>query len=189
MNIKNNHQKIENAFRVILEAIGENPDREGLKDTPSRIARMYDEFFWGLKANPEDALNVFFQEDHEEIVLIRDIPLYSICEHHFLPFHGNAHIAYIPKNGRITGLSKLARVLDVLAHRPQLQERLTSQVADILMKKLKPQGVLVVIEAEHMCMSMRGVKKPGSITVTSAIRGIFEKDAPARAEALKLIKG
>lgn len=180
---------IEESFRKILMAIGEDVNREGLCGTPGRIARMYEELFWGLSADPEEVLNVFFHEDHEDIIIVRDIPLYSICEHHFLPFHGSAHIAYIPAGGRITGISKLARVVDILAHRPQLQERLTSQTADILMKKISPQGVIVIIEAEHMCMSMRGIKKPGSVTVTSAIRGIFETDAPARAEALKLLKG
>ncbi|MDD5092743.1 MAG: GTP cyclohydrolase I FolE [Candidatus Wallbacteria bacterium] len=180
--------RIEKAFSEILAAIGENPSREGLRDTPRRIADMYEDIFAGLDQDPSAVLNVFYQESHEEIVIVKDIPLYSICEHHFLPFHGLAHIGYIPKNGRIVGISKLARVLDILSRRPQLQERLTTQLADILMEKLDPLGVIVVIKAEHMCMSMRGVKKPGSMTVTSAIRGLFEHDAPAKAEALQLFE-
>lgn len=183
-----NRDIIEESFYNILKAIGENPERQGLKNTPKRIARMYEELFWGIDVDPLSVLDVFFDEDHDEIIIVKDIPLYSMCEHHFLPFLGKAHIAYIPENGRITGLSKLARVVDILTHRPQLQERLTTQIADTLMKGLKPLGVIVIVEAEHMCMGMRGVKKPGTITVTSAIRGIFEEDAPARAEALSLIK-
>jgi len=182
-------QKIEQAMRMIIEAIGEDPDREGLKDTPKRVARMYEELFSGLNEDPRKHLEVSFNEDHEEMVLVKDIPFYSMCEHHFLPFIGKAHVAYIPTKGKITGLSKLARVVETVARRPQLQERLTSEVADILMECLDPQGVVVVIEAEHMCMSIRGVKKPGSITVTSAVRGIFRRDARSRAEAFALIKG
>ena len=180
--------KIKNAVRDILEAIGENPDREGLIDTPDRVARMYEEIFSGLHEDPRDHLKVLFQgEKHEELVLVKDIPFYSCCEHHIVPFFGRAHIAYIPKDGRLTGLSKLARVIETLAKRPQLQERITKCAADIIMEELRPYGVIVVVEAEHMCMTMRGVKKPGSKTTTSAVRGIFEKDAAARAEAMSLI--
>ncbi|NPV52628.1 MAG: GTP cyclohydrolase I FolE [Firmicutes bacterium] len=181
--------KLEAAVRAILEAIGENPDREGLKDTPRRVARMYEEVFGGLGKDPRSELKALFNEDHEEMVLIRDIPFYSMCEHHLLPFLGKAHVAYIPKKGRIVGLSKLARVVDMLARRPQMQERLTSEIADMINEALEPHGVVVVIEAEHMCMSMRGVTKPGSITVTSAVRGLFRRDVAARAEAFSLIKG
>ncbi|MDK2903820.1 MAG: cyclohydrolase [Clostridiales bacterium] len=182
-------QKIEQAMRMMIEAIGENPEREGLKDTPERVARMYAELFSGIEEDPRKYLEVWFNEDHEEMVLVKDIPFYSMCEHHFLPFVGKAHVAYIPTKGKVTGLSKLARVVESVARRPQLQERLTSQVADILMECLDPQGVVVVIEAEHMCMSMRGVKKPGTTTITSAVRGIFRRDARSRAEAFALIKG
>ncbi|AEE96356.1 GTP cyclohydrolase I FolE [Mahella australiensis] len=182
-------QKIEQAMRMMIEAIGEDPEREGLKDTPKRVARMYAELFSGIEENPRKYLEVWFNEDHEEMVLVKDIPFYSMCEHHFLPFVGKAHVAYIPTKGKVTGLSKLARVVESVARRPQLQERLTSQIADILMECLDPQGVVVVIEAEHMCMSMRGVKKPGTTTVTSAVRGIFRRDAKSRAEAFALIKG
>lgn len=181
-------KRIENAVREILLAIGENPEREGLVDTPSRIARMYEEIFSGLNEDPKKHLQVFFQEgDHEELVLVRDIPFYSVCEHHLVPFFGKAHVAYIPKKGRLTGLSKLARVVDTVAKKPQLQERLSAQVADSIMEALSPYGVIVVVEAEHMCMTMRGIKKPGSNTVTSAVRGIFETDAKSRAEAMSLI--
>lgn len=184
-----NQDKIKKAMRMMLEAIGEDPDREGLIDTPDRVARMYAEIFSGLEEDPREYLQVYFNEDHEEMVLVKDIPFYSMCEHHFLPFLGKAHVAYIPNKGRITGLSKLARVVDSIAKRPQLQERLTSEIADVLMECLEPQGVAVVIEAEHLCMSMRGVKKPGSKTVTSAVRGIFRQNAKTRAEAFALIKG
>mgnify|MGYP000897818228 CR=1 FL=1 len=181
--------KIEKAVRDILEAIGENPHREGLKDTPQRIARMYQEIFSGLQENPEDHLDIYFQDErHEELVLVKDIPFYSVCEHHLIPFYGKAHVGYIPKNGKLTGLSKLARVVDTVSKRPQLQERLTSIIADTIVKKLEPHGVIVVIEAEHMCMTMRGVKKPGSKTITSVVRGIFQRDVKARAEAMSLIK-
>ncbi|RKD21562.1 GTP cyclohydrolase I [Caminicella sporogenes DSM 14501] len=181
-------ERIERAVREILEAIGENPEREGLKDTPKRIARMYEEIFSGLNEDPGKHLEIYFQEEkHEELVLVKDIPFYSMCEHHLVPFFGKAHVGYLPKNGKLTGLSKLARVVETVARRPQLQERLTATIADILVDKLEPYGVIVVVEAEHMCMTMRGVKKPGSKTVTSAVRGLFNKDAKARAEAMALI--
>lgn len=181
-------QRIEKAVREILEAIGENPDREGLKDTPKRIAKMYEEIFSGLNEDPRKHLEIYFQDEkHEELVLVKDISFYSTCEHHFAPFFGKAHVGYLPKNGKLTGLSKLARVVETVARRPQLQERLTATIAETLMEKLEPHGVIVVVEAEHMCMTMRGIKKPGSKTVTSAVRGLFNKDAKARAEAMSLI--
>lgn len=179
--------RIEGAFQNIIEALGENPEREGLQGTPARVARMYDEIFWGLKVDPGDFLSVSFNEYHDELILVKDIPFYSICEHHFLPFYGKAHIAYIPRDGRVVGISKLARVAEAFAARPQLQERLSSQIADCIFNTLKPYGVSVIIEAEHMCMSIRGVKKPGALTVTSAVRGVFEKRAETRAELLSLI--
>ncbi|OUM98970.1 MAG: GTP cyclohydrolase I FolE [Firmicutes bacterium ZCTH02-B6] len=182
-------RKIETAVRMILEAIGEDPEREGLVDTPRRVAEAYAELCAGMRENVERHLEVYFQEEHDELVLVRDIPFYSLCEHHLLPFFGKAHIAYIPRDGRVTGLSKLARVVEAYARRLQMQERLTKQIADALMTHLKPQGVAVVLEAEHLCMSMRGVKKPGSKTVTSAMRGIFRKDEKTRAEVLALIFG
>lgn len=181
-------KKIEKAVREILEAIGENPKRKDLLETPKRVAEMYEEIFSGIKRAAEDELEVVLDQKHHEIILLKDVPLYSLCEHHLLPFLGKAHIAYIPKNGRVTGLSKLARVVDVLSRRLQVQERLTSQIAEIIMAKLRPLGVMVVIEAEHMCMSMRGVKKPGTMTVTSAVRGIFKENEKTRAETLSLIK-
>ncbi len=181
--------KIEQAIRMILEAIGENPEREGLINTPARVARMYEEIFCGLNQDPRKYLQVMFTEEHEEMVLVKDIPIYSMCEHHLLPFYGKAHVAYIPRRGRITGLSKLARVVEGYCKRPQLQERLTSQIADSIMEVLKPLGVIVVVEAEHMCMTMRGVKKPGSATLTSAVRGLFQTKEATRAEAFSLIKG
>ena len=181
-------EKIKKAVRMIIEEIDQDPDRPDLERTPERVANMYEEIFSGAFQKPEDALKVLLTEQHHEIVLVKDIPIFSMCEHHMLPFYGKAHIGYIPKENRITGLSKLARVIDVFAKRLQVQERLTSQVADCLMVRLKPRGVLVIIEAEHMCMSMRGVKKPGSITVTSAVRGVFQKNAKTRSEALALIK-
>ncbi len=181
--------KIEEAVRMILEAIGEDPEREGLKETPYRVARMYKEIFSGLQEDPESHLQKIFYEDHDEMVIVKDIPLYSICEHHLLPFYGKAHVAYIPRKGNVTGLSKLARVVDGFAKRPQLQERLTAQIADTIMQKLKAIGTLVVIEAEHMCMTFRGVRKPGSKTVTSAVRGVFQKNEATRSEAFSLIKG
>lgn len=179
--------KIEVAVKMMLEAIGENPSREGLLDTPRRVANLYEEVFSGLEQEPRNMLEVQFTEYHDELVLVKDIPLYSICEHHLLPFYGRAHVAYIPKKGKVVGISKLARVTDAYARRPQLQERLTSQIADCINETLKPHGVAVVIQAEHMCMTMRGVKKPGSLTVTSAVRGIFESRAETRAELLSLI--
>ncbi|ACA59744.1 GTP cyclohydrolase I FolE [Candidatus Desulforudis audaxviator] len=182
-------EKIEQAVTMIIESIGEDPNREGLRDTPRRVARMYAEVFSGLETDPEEVLEQFFTENHEELILVKDIPLFSVCEHHLLPVVGKAHVAYIPRRGLITGLSKLARVVDGYARRPQLQERLTAQIADAIMKRLEPHGVLVMIEAEHMCMTMRGVNKPGAQTVTSAVRGIFERNAKTRTEALALIKG
>lgn len=181
--------RIEKAVREILEAIGEDPEREGLIDTPARVARMYEEIFSGLATEPEMHLEKHFGEQHEEMVLVKDIPLFSMCEHHLLPFIGHAHVAYIPRRGRVTGLSKLARVVEGFARRPQLQERLTSQIADTIMRQLSPLGVLVVVEAEHMCMTMRGVHKPGSKTVTSAVRGLFQKNEATRMEAFSLIRG
>jgi GTP cyclohydrolase I len=181
--------KIEKAVYMILEAIGENPEREGLRDTPKRVAAFYADIFGGLEENPDEHLRVQFTEHHEEMVIVRDIPVYSMCEHHLLPFFGLAHIAYIPRGGKVTGLSKLARVVDGYARRPQLQERLTTSIARAVMDYLNARGVLVVVEAEHMCMTMRGVKKPGSRTVTSAVRGDFQNSAATRAEAFALIKG
>ena len=180
-------EKIKNAIRMILEEVDPNPARTDLERTPERVANMFEEIFSGAFENPEDALKVMLNEQHDEIVLVKDIPIYSMCEHHMLPFFGHAHIAYIPKDNRITGLSKLARVVDVYAKRLQVQERLTTSIADLLVKKLKPYGVIVVVEAEHLCMIMRGVKKPGSYTVTSAVRGIFKENEKTRAEALSLI--
>ncbi len=180
-------EKIEKAVRMILEAIGEDPDRPGLVETPRRVARMYEEIFQGIKQDPKTYLLKTFDEPHEELVLVKDIPFYSMCEHHLIPFFGKAHVGYIPKGDRITGLSKLARAVEAVARRPQLQERLTSTVADSIMTTLKPYGVIVVVEAEHMCMTMRGIKKPGAKTITSAVRGIFQKDRAARSEALSLI--
>lgn len=180
--------KIEKAMQMIIEAIGENPQREGLRDTPRRVAEMYAEVFAGLEEDVGRHLEVVFSEEkHNELVLVKDIPFYSMCEHHFLPFTGKAHVAYIPKDGKLTGLSKLARVVEGIARRPQMQERLTSQVADLLMERLQPAGVCVVMEAEHMCMTMRGVKKPGSLTVTSALRGIFRTNEKTRQEVFHLI--
>lgn len=182
-------EKIQQAVRMILEAVGENPDREGLRDTPKRVAKMYEEVFAGMHIDEEEYFNTIFSEEHEEMVLVKDIPFFSMCEHHLVPFFGKAHVAYIPRGGRVVGLSKLARAVEAVARRPQLQERITATVADAIMRKLEPHGVVVVIEAEHMCMAMRGVKKPGAVTVTSAVRGIFTHDAAARAEVFSLIKG
>jgi len=177
--------RIEKAVREILEAIGEDPDRDGLLGTPERVANMYAEIFSGIQDCPDRHLSVTFEEGHDEMVMVKDIPLYSVCEHHLIPFIGKAHVAYIPnQDGRITGLSKLARLVDILAKRPQVQERLTTQIADEIEKALQPRGVLVVIEAEHLCMSMRGVRKPGSITVTSAVKGQFRDSVVYRYEAL-----
>ncbi len=181
-------KRIEKAVRMILEAIGEKPKRKDLVETPRRVAEMYEEVFSGIKADPEKQLEVLFDKEHHEIVLLKYIPLYSTCEHHLTPFVGKAHVAYIPKGNRVTGLSKLVRVVDILSKRLQVQEKLTTEIADILMKKLKPLGVLVIIEAEHLCMSMRGVKKPGILTVTSAVRGIFKENQKTRTEVLSLIK-
>ena len=182
--------RAEAAVRELLVAIGEDPQREGLKATPARVARAYAEIFAGLHVDPDDVLQTTFDEDHDELVLVKDIPLYSTCEHHLVPWHGTAAVGYIPgEDGRITGLSKLARVVDLYARRPQVQERLTSQVADAVMSRLEPQGVIVVIQAEHLCMAMRGVRKPGALTMTSAVRGIFKSDPRTRAEALSLIVG
>ena len=181
--------RIEKAVREILEAIGEDVDRDGLQATPARVAKMYAELFSGLHDDPRRHLNVTFEAGHDEMVMVKDIPVYSMCEHHLVPWIGRAHVAYIPnEDGRITGLSKLARLVDVLAHRPQVQERLTTEIADALDRALEPRGVFVVIEAEHLCMTMRGVKKPGSITVTSALRGRFKSDARTRSEAFSLIR-
>ncbi len=180
-------EKIEEAVRMILEAIGEDIHREGLRDTPQRVARFYAEAFSGMGKDPRKDLTLLFQEKYDEMILVKDIPLYSMCEHHLLPFFGKAHVAYIPKDGKITGLSKVARVVETVAKRPQVQERLTSTVADLLMEKLNPYGAAVVVEAEHMCMTMRGVNKPGSMTVTSALRGLYRQDEAARAELFSLI--
>ena len=180
--------KIKKGVKLILEGIGEDPDRPGLKDTPKRVANLYEEIFSGLSTPTEEILKSIEGESHDEMVLIKDIPFYSICEHHLLPFIGKAHVAYVPSKGKIVGLSKLARAVEIFAKRPQLQERLTSQLADLIMKKLKPKGAMVIVDAEHLCMSMRGVKKPGSRTVTSAVRGIFRTKESTRTEVLELIK-
>lgn len=181
--------RIENAVREILLAVGEDPDREGLVETPARVARMYEEIFSGLEADPRQHLKIFNEDDNEEMVIVRDIPLYSMCEHHLIPFMGKAHIAYIPAQGKVIGLSKLARIVDCFARRPQLQERLTSQIADFLDRELEPMGVAVVIEAEHLCMTMRGARASGSQTRTSALRGVMRSDARTRAEAMSLLTG
>ncbi|MFW6640225.1 GTP cyclohydrolase I FolE [Nocardiopsis algeriensis] len=181
-------ERIERAVREILVAIGEDPDRDGLVKTPERVARAYEEQFAGLGQKPDDVLTTVFEAGHEEMVLVKDIELYSTCEHHLVPFYGVAHVGYIPgSDGRITGLSKLARLVDVYARRPQVQERLTGQVADAIMDHLQPRGVIVVVEAEHLCMTMRGVRKPGAQTVTSAVRGVFRSSDRTRAEAMSLI--
>lgn len=184
------HDRIANAVREILASIGEDPDRDGLLATPDRVARMYGEICGGLHEDPKDHLKVQFEADHDEIIMVRDIAMYSLCEHHLIPFNGKAHVGYIPNEaGRITGLSKLARLVDGYARRPQVQERLTTQVADALVEVLEPRGVIVVVEAEHLCMSMRGIRKPGSSTVTSAVRGIFRDDFSSRMEAMRLLSG
>ncbi|MGQ0844970.1 MAG: GTP cyclohydrolase I FolE [Sporichthyaceae bacterium] len=181
-------KRVEAAVREILFAIGENPDRDGLRQTPARVARAYAEIFGGLWQSPEEVLSTTFDIGHDELILVRDIEMYSCCEHHLVPFHGVAHIGYIPAEaGKITGLSKLARLVEVYARRPQVQERLTTQIADALMTILEPQGVIVVIEAEHLCMTMRGVRKQGARTFTSAVRGVLEQSASTRAEAMGLI--
>ena len=182
--------RAEAAVRELLIAVGEDPDRDGLKATPARVARSYAEIFGGLHIDPSDVLETTFDANHDELVLVKDIPLYSTCEHHLVPWHGSAAVGYIPGvDGRITGLSKLARLVDLYARRPQVQERLTSQIADALVARLEPRGVIVVIEAEHLCMAMRGVRKPGARTMTSAVRGTFKADPRTRAEALGLILG
>jgi GTP cyclohydrolase I len=182
--------RAEAAVRELLLAVGEDPDREGLRETPARVARAYEEIFAGLYVDPDSVLEKTFDESHRELILVRDIPMFSTCEHHLVPFHGMAHVGYIPgENGRVTGLSKIARVVDLYARRPQVQERLTAQVADALVRKLAPRGVIVVVEAEHLCMGMRGIRKPGSRTTTSAVRGIFQTSPTSRAEALSFIRG
>lgn len=179
--------RIERAVREILEAVGEDPEREGLLETPARVARMYAEIFGGLHVDVRDTIKVFHEQDHDEMIMVGDIPFYSMCEHHLLPFIGKAHVVYIPQDGRILGLSKIARVVDIISRKPQLQERLTSQIADAIVTAVQPMGVAVVVEAEHLCMTMRGIRKPGSITVTSALRGLCKRDARSRAEAMSLI--
>jgi len=182
-------QKVEEGVSLILEGIGEDPGRDGLKETPRRVAEMYREVFAGLHADPEAVVDAVFDVAHDEMIMVRDIEVAAFCEHHLIPFTGKAHVAYIPgDHGRITGLSKLARLVDVLAGKPQVQERLTTEIADVLERVLKPRGVFVVVEAEHLCMSMRGVKKPGSETVTSSVRGVFRTDPRTRAEAMGLIR-
>jgi GTP cyclohydrolase I len=182
-------ERAEAAVRELLIAIGEDPERDGLRDTPARVARAYEEIFAGLYVEPDTVLEKTFDEHHQELILVKDIPVFSTCEHHLVPFHGMAHVGYIPNvDGRVTGLSKLARLVDLYARRPQVQERLTGQVADAMVRKLAPRGVIVVIEAEHLCMGMRGIRKPGSRTVTSAVRGMFQSSPTSRAEALALIR-
>lgn len=184
------HDKIRRAVRMLFEAIGEDPDRPGIVDTPDRLAREYDEIFAGLLLDPTEVLSVVFDEHHDEMVMMRDIPFASMCEHHLLPFTGHAHVAYVPNaSGQVTGLSKLARLVDVCAKRPGLQERMTTQIADALETALTPRGVMVVVEARHFCMEMRGIRKPGAETVTSTVRGQFRDDASTRAEALALLRG
>nr|WP_230592123.1 GTP cyclohydrolase I FolE [Rhodococcus fascians] len=180
--------RAEAAIRELLLAVGEDPNRPGLIDTPARVARSYREIFSGLYCDPDDALDTTFDEDHNELVLVRNIPMFSTCEHHLVSFHGVAHVGYIPgESGKVTGLSKLARVVDSYAHRPQVQERLTRQIVDAVVRKLSPRAAIVVIEAEHLCMGMRGIRKPGASTTTSAVRGLFESNAASRSEALDLI--
>lgn len=188
-NPKFDRERAEAAVRELLIAVGEDPDREGLKETPARVARAYEETFGGLHTDPTEVLAKTFAEDHRELVLVRDIPIYSTCEHHLVPFYGKAHIGYIPgAEGKVTGLSKLARLVDGYARRPQVQERLTAQVADALVEKLDASAVIVVIECEHLCMAMRGIRKPGATTTTSAVRGGFQTNAASRAEVLSLIR-
>jgi GTP cyclohydrolase I len=180
--------RAESAVRELLIAVGEDPDRHGLEETPARVARAFKEMFAGLYIDPDSVLDKTFDEGHDELVLVKDIPMYSTCEHHLVAFHGVAHVGYIPgEDGRVTGLSKLARVVDLYAKRPQVQERLTAQIADALMRKLQPRGAIVIVEAEHLCMSMRGIRKPGATTTTSAVRGQFKTDNASRSEALDLI--
>lgn len=183
-----NHDQIKDGVKLILKGIGENPEREGLLDTPDRVARMYEEVFAGLELDPKDYFDVVFSEEYEEVVLIKDIPFYSMCEHHLVPFFGVAHVAYIPNGGRVTGLSKLARAVEAVAKRPQVQERMTNTIANAIMDKLQPNGVFVMIEAEHMCMTMRGVKKPGSKTITTTALGQYKDNPQMRNEILQLIR-
>ncbi|TMA51200.1 MAG: GTP cyclohydrolase I FolE [Actinobacteria bacterium] len=181
--------KVAEGVRLILEGIGDDPSREGVAGTPERVADMYAELFAGVGADPRELLTVIAGAGHDEMIMVRDIPLYSVCEHHLIPFSGHAHVAYVPnRDGRITGLSKIARVVDLLSKRPQVQERLTTEIADALDAALDPRGVFVLIEAEHLCMTMRGIKRPGATTVTSAVRGVFRSDARTRAEALELVR-
>lgn len=180
--------KIQTAVKMILEAVGEDPAREGLLDTPKRVAKMYGEMFEGLHKDPKEYFETVFHEGHDEVVLVKDIPFFSMCEHHLVPFYGKAHVAYIPKDGVVAGLSKLARTVETVARRPQLQERITDTVAQTLMDMLSPQGVYVVVEAEHMCMTMRGIKKPGAKTITSVAKGVFEEDSVKRNEILSFIQ-
>ena len=184
------HDKIREAVRLLFEAIGDDPEREGIKETPDRVAREFDEIFAGMLVDPADVLSVVFEEAHDELVLLRDITFHSMCEHHLVPFFGRAHVAYLPNTkGQVTGLSKLARLVNVAAKRPGLQERMTTTIADALERTLDPRGVLVVVEARHLCMEMRGIRKPGAETVTSAVRGIFRQDPRTRAEAMSLLAG
>jgi len=182
-------KRIENAITELLLAIGEDPNREGLLETPSRVAKMYEEIFSGIGQDVQSVVKVFKEGEMQEMIVVKDIPLYSMCEHHLLPFFGKASVVYIPRKGKILGLSKLARIVDILAKKPQLQERLTTEVADAVLNAVDPLGVAVVVEAEHLCMTMRGIKKPGAITITSALRGTFQTDARSRSEAMALIKG
>ncbi|QCK49147.1 GTP cyclohydrolase I FolE [Streptococcus pyogenes] len=182
-----NKEKAEAAIYQFLEAIGENPNREGLLDTPKRVAKMYAEMFLGLGKDPKEEFTAVFKEQHEDVVIVKDISFYSICEHHLVPFYGKAHIAYLPSDGRVTGLSKLARAVEVASKRPQLQERLTSQIADALVEALNPKGTLVMVEAEHMCMTMRGIKKPGSKTITTTARGLYKESRAERQEVISLM--
>ncbi|HES3676746.1 TPA: GTP cyclohydrolase I FolE [Streptococcus pyogenes] len=182
-----NKEKAEAAIYQFLEAIGENPNREGLLDTPKRVAKMYAEMFLGLGKDPKEEFTAVFKEQHEDVVIVKDISFYSICEHHLVPFYGKAHIAYLPSDGRVTGLSKLARAVEVASKRPQLQESLTSQIADALVEALNPKGTLVMVEAEHMCMTMRGIKKPGSKTITTTARGLYKESRAERQEVISLM--
>jgi GTP cyclohydrolase IA len=181
-------KRIESAVREILLAIGDDPDRDGVKETPARVARMYAEIFAGLHEDPRDIVKTFQEGMHEEMIAVKDIPLYSMCEHHLLPFIGTAHVVYIPNKGKIMGLSKVARLVDLISKKPQLQERMTSEIADVIMETVQPKGVAVIVEAEHLCMTMRGIKKPGSRTLTSALRGIMKTDMRTRAEVMSLIE-
>ena len=183
-----NQEKVEQAVYQLLEALGENPEREGLLDTPKRVAKMYAEMFSGLNEDPKDQFTAVFSEVHDEVVLVKDIPFYSMCEHHLVPFYGKAHVAYLPSGEKVTGLSKLARAVEVAARRPQLQERLTDQVATALEEALNPRGVFVMVEAEHMCMTMRGIKKPGSKTITTVAKGLYKEDREERKEILSLMR-